>query len=152
MGNADRSGGIPQAGRNPLREKQNAGKSKNFKRTPGVDGDLAMPGYHAKQSPTPRHATKEPPLNNSTTLPNSFTLPQSESGIRIYASIAALKAANPPHPNAIACGPAFRARIAPVIHPAATLFVRSLFALNPSIQHSVPEYTAPTTMKFLADE
>src|SRR5690349_5683601 len=47
--------------------------------------------------------------------------PQSSSfGILIHASIAALKAANPAHPTAAACGPPLRARIAPVRQPAAT--------------------------------
>jgi hypothetical protein len=77
---------------------------------------------------------------------------QSDSGLRIYASIAALNAANPPQPSAAACGPALNANAPPVIHPATTLFVRSFFALSPSIAHSVPLYAAPMIMKFFAEE
>lgn len=46
---------------------------------------------------------------------------QSDSGCRIYQSIAVLKAAKPPAPKAMACGPAFLAKIAPAIAPAPAL-------------------------------
>ena len=83
---------------------------------------------------------------------NPIPSPQSLSGIRMYASIAVLKAAKPTHPSAAALGPALYARIPPVTHPALTLLYRSLFALYPSIQHSVPAYSAPMVAKFLALE
>jgi len=91
----------------------------------------------------------------------------------MYASMAALNAAKPPQPRAAACGPvtsyvisvgvldyqriervdspALYAKAPPVIHPAATLLVRSDFARNPSIQHSVPEYIVPINAKFFAE-
>lgn len=71
----------------------------------------------------------------------------SSSGMRIYASIAAEKTANPAHPTAAACGPAFLANIPPVKHPPATPFHRSFLALRPSIAHSVPLNMAPTLAK-----
>lgn len=76
----------------------------------------------------------------------------SSDGMRIYASMAALNAAKPAHPAAAACGPAFAPRIPPVIQPAVTLLVRSFFARSPSMQHSVPEYRAPTMPKFFAED
>lgn len=73
-------------------------------------------------------------------------------GILIYASMAAENAAKPTHPAPAACGPAFAPKIPPVMQPAVTLLVRSFFARSPSMQHSVPEYSAPTMAKFLAEE
>jgi len=77
---------------------------------------------------------------------------RSSSGIRIYTSIAALKAAKPAQPTATACGPAFLARIPPVIHPPQSPLYKSFFARKPSIAHSVPENMAPILAKFLPDE
>lgn len=79
-------------------------------------------------------------------------LPLQSPGCLIYASMAVLKAANPPQPNAAAEGPALKPSMPPVKHPATMLFVRSFFALSPSTQHSVPEYKAPIIAKFFADE
>jgi hypothetical protein len=75
-------------------------------------------------------------------------------------SIAAENAANAIPPPTAARGPEFLANTAPEMKPAETAFVRSFFARNwapgqvgltylrmiltPSIQHSTPEYSAPT--------
>ena len=82
-----------------------------------------------------------PPINPS----------YSVAGILKYHSIAALKPANPTHPNPAACGPALAASSPPVTHPAAIPFFASFLALNPSIQHSVPANMAPTMLKLRAE-
>ena len=61
--------------------------------------------------------------------------------------MAAENTANPAHPTAAACGPAFLANTPPVIQPPATPFHMSFFALRPSIVHSVPLNIAPTLAK-----
>lgn len=77
---------------------------------------------------------------------------QSSLGCLIHHSIPRLKAAKPPADSKAACGPARRAIIAPVRNPAYPAFCKSLFALSPSIQHSVPEYMPPIIPKFFAEE
>jgi hypothetical protein len=74
----------------------------------------------------------------------------SSLGLRIQASIAALKAAKPAQPSAAPDGPPDRPRMAPVTHPAATPLVMSFLARSPSIPHSMPENSAPTVAKPLA--
>ena len=103
---------------------------------------------HAMPAPTRQIYRKFPFMLYTRGL---FTPTQSLSGILIYASMAAEKAAKPAQPRAAACGPALYAKAPPVRHPAATEFVKSLFARYPSIQHSVPLYMAPISMKFLAE-
>ncbi|KAF8706729.1 hypothetical protein RHS03_04734, partial [Rhizoctonia solani] len=82
-------------------------------------------------------------------------------------SIAAEKAANAIPPPKAARGPEFLANTAPEMKPAETAFVKSFFARNwshgqvgsmylrmvltPSIQHSTPEYNAPTLANPLPD-
>lgn len=74
----------------------------------------------------------------------------SSLGCLMYASIAALNAANAAQPPTTACGPAFLARMPPVRHPAAMPLTRSFFARRPSMPHSIPENRPPTLPKFFA--
>ena len=124
-------------------------------RTPSQLNPVQPSRIHARQcNATLRHpqcllhAMQSMPI----TVVLHLHLTHDSPGMRIYASMAALNAAKPAHPRAVACGPALYARAPPVKHPAATLFWRSDFALKPSIQHSVPAYMAPMRAKFFADE
>lgn len=56
-------------------------------------------------------------------------------------SMTKLNAANPPHPIALACGPALACIAAPVTHPLTTAFHTSCFPLYFSTRHSVPPKT-----------
>lgn len=80
---------------------------------------LQSPRLPASLSPPTRSPTSYHfPVHPSTSY--AIGLLRSSSGMRIYASIAAENTAKPAHPTATACGPAFLARIPPVIHPPAT--------------------------------
>ena len=61
--------------------------------------------------------------------------------------MAPLKAANAIALPKAVCGPVFRARMPPAKKPPATGFTMSFFARKLSMQHSMPEYRAPTFPK-----
>lgn len=92
---------------------------------------------------------RHPDIHPSAHIIGSAAL--SSDSILMYESIAALNAAKPAQPTAIACGPPPFARNAPVMHPAATPLLSSFFALKPSITHSVPANSAPMYPKFFAE-
>jgi hypothetical protein len=119
-------------------------------------GEFSKTPPNAIFPPIPSCSSSYVPHHNIKSCPPHPTyaigLLLSSSGILIYASIAALNTAKPAHPTTTACGPAFLAKIPPVIHPPATPLYKSFFARRPSIAHSVPLKIAPTLAKFFPED